>query len=507
MARSKFWIAGAAAAALAVAGVGLSALVLPQARAAAAKRPPNVIMILADDLGYADISAYKIDRFHTPNIDRIGMQGVRFTDGYASAPVCGPSRAGLQTGRYQERFGFEYNNGPAGRDLKEGYGVDTNEITFAQLMKGQGYHTGVVGKWHLGMQDKFYPTNRGYDEFVGFLPGQTSYMNPDLPGVHKISGNSSGNEDALAGQKPDAAFYRNKLAQIVEGPERTVVHNEDQYLTDYLGDRDAEFIKRNAATGKPYFLYAAFNAVHEPLMVSQKYYDRFPQMKNEQQRIYAAMVAALDDNVGKIVDAVEASGQADNTIIVFASDNGCAAYVPGLCSCEPLRGGKLTHYEGGTRVPFMMRWPGRIKAGTVYRQVVSLLDVLPTSVAAAGGKLPTDRIYDGVDIMPFITGQKQGAPHDMLVWRRRPLVSIRKGDWKLWESVNDETGTYGEYKLLFNLKTDLNESTNLAASHPEKVKELEGLIHEWAKDMTGPKWPSRPAVKYDVCGTPFVVPI
>lgn len=504
---TRFGVAGLLAAGLALAVAGLSVVVLPRASAAPAKPAPNIIMILADDLGYADISAYKIDRFQTPNIDRIGMQGVRFTDGYAAAPVCGPSRAGLQTGRYQERFGFEYNNGPARRDLQEGYGVDTNEITLAQLLKAQGYHTGIVGKWHLGMQEKFYPTNRGYDEFVGFLPGQTSYMNPDAPGVHKAAPSSAGNEDALASQKGDAVFRRNALAQILEGPQHKVVHNEDQYLTDYFGDRDAEFIRRNAAAGKPFFLYAAFNAVHEPLMVSQKYYDRFPQMKNEQQRIYAAMVAALDDNVGKIVDAVEASGQAQNTIIVFASDNGCAAYIPGLCSCEPLRGGKLSHYEGGTRVPFMMRWSGHIRPGSVYRQVVSLLDVLPTSVAAAGGKLPTDRVYDGVDIMPFITGRQQGEPHDMLVWRRRPLVSIRKGDWKLWESVNDETGKYGEYKLLFNLKSDLNETTNLAASHPEKVQELEGLIHQWAKDMIDPKWPSRPPVKYDVCGTPFVVPI
>ncbi|HEY3950946.1 sulfatase-like hydrolase/transferase [Phenylobacterium sp.] len=509
MRRSKLWFTGLFAGVLATAGVCLAGLALPQARAFAqpAKRPPNIIMILADDLGYADISAYKIDRFHTPNIDRIGMQGVRFTDGYASAPVCGPSRAGLQTGRYQERFGFEYNNGPAARDLKDGYGVDTNEITLAQLLKKQGYHTGLVGKWHLGMQDKFYPTNRGYDEFVGFLPGQTSYMDPDALGLHKILPGGDGNADAPAGQKAEAVFRRNQLAQIYEGPEKKVVHNEDQYLTDYFAARDVDYIKRASASGKPYFLYAAFNAVHEPFMVTQKYYDRFPQIKNEQQRIYAAMVASLDDAVGQILDAVQASGQADNTIVVFASDNGCAAYVPGLCSCEPLRGGKLSHYEGGTRVPFMMRWPGHIQPGLVYRNVVSLMDVLPTSVAVAGGKLPTDRVYDGVDIMPFITGRRTGEPHDMLVWRRRPLVSIRKGDWKLWESVDDKTGVYGEYKLLFNLKTDLNESTNLADKHPEKVKELEGLIHQWAKDMTDPKWPSRPAVKYNVCGTPFVVPI
>jgi arylsulfatase A-like enzyme len=484
------------------------------ASAASAKTQPNVIVILADDLGYADISAYKINRFNTPNIDRIGMQGVRFTDGYASAPVCGPSRAGLQTGRYQERFGFEYNNGPAGRDFREGYGLDVNEVTLGQLMKAQNYHTGVFGKWHLGSQDKFYPTNRGYDEFIGFLPGQTSYMDPDLPNVVLSTPDSPGNVDGpgdgaakVQGKTHPKAFYRSKFEQIYDGPNHTVVHNEDQYLTDYLGDKDADFIQRNAHGGKPYFLYAAFNAVHEPLMVTRKYYDRFPNIKNKTQRVYAAMVASLDENVGKILDAVDKSGQADNTIIYFASDNGCASYVPGLCSCDPLRGGKLSHYEGGTRVPFMMRWPSHIKPGQVYRQVVSLLDILPTSVAAAGGQLPKDRVYDGVDIMPYIAQGRRGTPHDMLLWRRRPLISIRKGDWKLWESVNDETGKYGEYKLLFNLKNDLHEDTNLADKYPDKVKELEGLIHEWSKDMTDAKWPSRPPVTFSVCGTPFTLPI
>jgi len=193
--------------------------------------------------------------------------------------------------------------------------------------------------------------------------------------------------------------------------------------------------------------------------------------------------------------------------VIFASDNGCAAYRPGLCSCEPLRGGKLSHYEGGTRVPFMMRWPGHIPSGLVYREVVSLLDVLPTAVSAAGASLPPDRIYDGVDIMPYLAGRKTGAPHDMLVWRRRPLVSIRKGDWKLWESVNDTTGQFGEYKLLFNLRKDSNETTNVASRHPEKVRELEALIRQWSKDMTDPRWPSRPPVQYQVCGTPFRLPI
>ncbi|UWZ82824.1 sulfatase family protein [Occallatibacter riparius] len=481
---------------------------------------PNIIVILADDLGYADISAYKIDRFHTPNIDRIGLQGVRFTDGYATAPVCGPSRASLMTGRYQERFGFEFNPESTEATLGQGPGLAVGEITIAQLLRSAGYHTGLIGKWHLGSQDQFYPTNRGFDEFVGFLPGQTAYMDPKQPGLHASVG-SIGDAALTSRTQPtieDAdqerrmnkvagLFVRRPTNEIIEGPDRHVIHNESEYLTDYFGKRATEYIQHNAKSGKPYFLYLAFNAVHAPHMVTSQYYDRFPQIQDHQMRVYAAMVAALDDNVGRVLDAVDATGQANNTIIYFASDNGCAAYFPGLCSCTPLRGGKLSHFEGGTRVPFMMRWAGHIHSGSVYRDVVSLLDVLPTSVNAAGGTLPADRIYDGVDLMPYLMGRKTGSPHDMLAWRRLPLFSIRQGDWKLWESVDDKTGKYGEYKLLFNVKEDLDETTNLADKYPQRVRQLEGLAHQWAKEMTDPKWPTRKTVTYNVCGTPFTLPI
>lgn len=506
-----------------IATIGFSVylrLAARQAQTVAAASRPNIIVILADDLGYADVSAYNIGRFQTPNIDRIGTQGVRFTDSYATAPVCGPSRAGLMTGRYQERFGFEYNNGGAQRDLVQGLGLAVGEVTIGELMKDARYHTGMIGKWHLGSQEQFYPMNRGFDEFVGFLPGETSYIDPKQPGVH-VSFGPLGDE-AINNQKPSpvddvdldrgmntiaGTFSRGPLNQIIEGADHHIVHNEDEYLTDYFGDRATDYIQRNSKTGSPYFLYLAFNAVHSPHMVTAKYYDRFPQIEDHQMRVYAAMIAALDEQIGRVLDAVDASGEASNTLIYFASDNGCAAYFPGLCSCTPLRGGKLSHYEGGVRVPFMMRWPGHIKPGLVYREAVSLLDLLPTSVAAAEGRLPTDRVFDGVDLMPYLTREKTGSPHDMLAWRRLPLFSIRQGDWKLWESVNDKTGVYGEYKLLFNLRHDLNEATNLADTNPQKVRELEQLAREWAKMMIDPKWPSKKPTTYDVCGIPFTLPI
>ena len=471
----------------------------------AVQRRPNIIVILADDLGYADISTYPGGRFPTPHIDALAKRGVLFTDGYATAPVCAPSRAGLLTGRYQERFGFEYNNGPARRDLRQGLGLSTGEITIAQLLKQSGYHTGAIGKWHLGSQEAFYPTQRGFDEFVGFLPGATSYIDPKVPGVQTAPGplGEDAPDPSLTGE---ATFSRPALGQIVEGPQHTVVHNETEYLTDYFAERASTFIQRNTHAEAPYFLYVAFNAVHSPHMVTKKYYDRFADIKDQRLRVYAAMVSALDDAVGKIMDSVSASGQDDNTMIYFASDNGCAGYFPGLCTCAPLRGGKLSYYEGGTRVPFMLSWPGHIKAGSVYREPVSLLDVVPTSVAAAGGKLPADRVYDGADLLPVLAGKETESPHDVLFWRREPLLAIRKDNWKLWESA-DTTGDYGHYQLLFDLAADPDETTDLAASHPAKVKELDALVRQWSQEMSEPKWTSRPPVTFDVCGKTFKLPI
>ncbi len=453
---------------------------------------PNVIVIMADDLGYADISAYGVKRIATPNIDRIGNEGVKFTDAYAAAPVCAPSRAALQTGRYPGRYGFEYNNGPPARDVAENLGLDRGEITIAQGLKTAGYHTGLVGKWHLGSNDEFYPTNRGYDEFVGFLPGATAYIDSNLPHVRYIDPPGV----SLSAMRP-----RGEHSQVIEGPDRKVVHNENEYLTEYFGRRAVEYIERNARADAPYFLYLAFNAPHDPLVVTQKYYDRFPHIAAEENRIYAAMIAALDDAIGTVLDAVDRSGEADDTVVYFMSDNGCAAYIGGICACEPLRGGKLSHYEGGMRVPFMVRWPARIRSGQVNRTVVSTMDVFPTSLIAAGGQLPDDRVYDGVDLMPFLSGQRSGDPHRELMWRRSPLVSIRSGDWKLWKSVD------GAYTMLFDLSADPNESNNLAESEPARVRELEAAIERWSKDLKDPSWPSRPPRTYSVCGTPFVLPI
>lgn len=520
-------LAGDPAGDLPVAAAGAMPPAVSDSRRDAAARP-NVILILADDLGYADISTYPGGRFPTPNIDSIARDGALFTDGYATAPVCGPSRAGLLTGRYQQRFGFEYNNGPARRDVAKGLGLATGEVTLAQLLQRAGYYTGMIGKWHLGSAPRFYPMNRGFDEFVGFLPGESSYIDPRLPDVHMSYGpigdgrirealahsaaerkiDTSGDADyGKKAARVDRYFSRGPLNQIIEGPQRQVVHNDHEYLTDYFGDRAASFVREHGKSGRPYFLYLAFNAPHGPHMVTAKYYGRFPQIKNHQERVYAAMIAALDDNVGKVLEAVRASGQADHTLIVFAADNGCAAYFPGLCSCWPLRGGKLSYYEGGIRVPFMMSWPGHIPQGLDYGHMVSLLDVVPTAVAAARGTLPTDRVYDGVDLTPYLTGHKTGDPHEMLAWRALPLEAIREGDWKLWESSGGENDRYGKYQLLFDLGDDLNETHDLAGSDPQQVRRLASQLGHWSGEMIAPKWPTKHPTTYDVCGKSFTLPI
>jgi arylsulfatase A-like enzyme len=464
------------------------ALALLASAAAAADRP-NVVVILADDMGYADVSAYRAGRIPTPNIDGLAAGGVRFTDGYVAAPVCSPSRAALMTGRYQQRFGFEFNNGPAERDVRQNLGLPKGEIPLAAALKPAGYRTALVGKWHLGSNPDFYPTNRGFDEFFGILTGATLYIDPTLPGVHTFV-------------RPGAARGAERGApnEVFTGADRQVVDNFDRYLTDEFADKAVDFIQRTAKK-EPFFLYLAFNAPHDPLQVTQKYYDRFPHIENEMQRIYAGMVSAVDDGVGRVLEALEAAGVADDTLVVFLTDNGCAAYYPELCACEPMRGGKLTHFEGGTRVPFITRWSGRFPAGKVYEHPVSSLDIFPTALAAAGVPLPSDRVYDGVDLAPYVTGTNTAEPHSTLYWWRSPMRSVRSGDWKLWVSEQ------GDVKLLYDLGSDPNERQNLYDQRPDKVKELTALLDEWHADKVPPAWPSRPHTRYEACEASFELPI
>lgn len=301
-------------------------------------RKPNVVFILGDDLGYCDISMYGCQDIPTPNIDSIGKNGVRFTSGYVAAPVCSPSRAALMTGRYQQRFGFEFNVGPLQRAItNKDMGLPLTEITLAQVMKQAGYATGMVGKWHLGLNPSYRPTERGFDEYFGFLFGANLYATPKTPNVTTRTATAGGgsSEGTRTAQNP---IYRN-----------TTPVDEDEYLTDAFAREAVAYIDRHQK--EPFFLYAPFNAPHEPFQATQKYLDRFPDVKDERRRVYMAMVSALDDGVGAILKKLRDTGLERDTLVVFLSDNGCATYTGACTNGEnaAVRKGQWKLFKGGTR--------------------------------------------------------------------------------------------------------------------------------------------------------------
>jgi len=406
-----------------------------------AQSKPNLILIIADDLGYAGISAQGCD-IPTPHIDSIARSGVRFTNGYVSCPVCSPTRAGIITGRYQQRFGHEFNPGPAG-EADTVFGLSTDEAALPERLKKLGYATGMVGKWHLGYRRDSLPLQRGFDEFFGFPGGAHSYVADDRQGNPVMRGNDPVKESG--------------------------------YLTDAFAREAVAFIKKNK--DRPYYLYLPFNAVHAPMEALNNYKARFPKITDELRLIHAGMLSAMDDAVGAVLKTVRDAGQESNTLIVFISDNGGPTQQT-TSSNKPLRGVKGQVYDGGIRVPYMMQWNGKIRAGAVYDQPVIALDIHPTFVTAAGGSLPPN--LDGVDLMPYVTGKNRDAPHSALYWRFGQQWAIRMGDWKLLGQGGDPE--------LYNLRNDIGESRNLASSEPGKLKELQSAWQSWSAQMQPPKW-------------------
>ena len=454
-------------------------------------RPPNIIVILADDLGYADISTYG-DRVSTPNIDRIGREGAIFEQGYVTTPVCAPSRAALTTGRYQQRYGFEYN----ARESTEvpDVGLIAGELTIADHLKRAGYATGLVGKWHLGFKDEHYPTQRGFDEFFGHISGGTRYVNVLSEGVLSMADTPDLRTTGVLvrGTEPLSPPNRTRGNRIVEGPDKTV-REVAEYMTDVFGEKSVDFIRRHK--DKPFFLYSAFNAPHSPFQVTQKYYDRFPDEENELLRIYFGMISALDDAVGRILETLDEHGLVENTLVAFLADNGCAGYFAGLCSCEPLSGGKGTYYEGGVRVPFLMRWPQAIEAGSRVTIPVSTLDILPTAIAASGQAAPADLTLDGRNLLPLFEEDGGEVQHDRLVWRNYPSIAVRRGDMKLIKPHLDEP-----LGFLYDLSEDAREQNDLAGERPEVIESLEEELEDWGLITTEPLWGHRPPVAYSICG-------
>ncbi|HEY1686725.1 MAG TPA: sulfatase [Tepidisphaeraceae bacterium] len=430
----------------------LTALATGANFAFAAKTPrPNVIIILADDLGYADIGVQGIEKdVLTPNIDSIAHDGVRFTQGYVSCPVCSPSRAGILTGRYQERFGHEWNPLP-GYDMK--FGLSRDQTTIANEFKRIGYATGALGKWHEGNTSGYYPTQRGFDEFFGFWGGMHGYLNMRTPA--KQGWNCI--------RRGDDPYY------------------EKDYLTDAISREAVSFIDRHA--DQPFFLYCAYNAVHVPQQSPKKYLDRFADVQDHKRKWMLAMLSAEDDGVGKILDELRAKKLDGNTLVVFLSDNGGPTSEDGSRN-TPLRGFKGQVWEGGIRVPFMARWPGHIPAGrTIDRPVVSL-DLFPTTLAAAGAKPKDGLKLDGRNILPLMEGKSDKGVHPILYWRFEPQWAIRDGDYKL------ETARDGITRL-YNLKEDVSERNDLMSSNPKIAKKLHAEFDAWNTQLMAPKWPGR----------------
>ena len=427
--------------------------------------PPNIVVILADDLGYHDVSFNGCADFTTPNIDSLVANGVRCSNGYVTHPFCSPSRAALLTGRYQQRFGHE--NQPGGDASNPRNGIPQQELLLPQIVKPAGYICGLVGKWHLGEAPNFNPTQRGFDEFFGFLGGQSNYYNAALlRGTTKIT--------------------------------------EKSYLTDAFTREAVSFINRHAT--QPFFLYLAYNAVHAPYDTPPSVYmNRVANIANNSRRVYAAMTIALDDGVGQVLQALRSQNLLDNTLIFFLSDNG--APLNSFQSNYPLRGYKLNVLEGGIRVPFVVQWPARLPAPGVYDPPVSSLDIVATIASATGTQLPNDRVYDGLDLMPYLAGS-QVSPQRTLFWRWFGLgkdgppcnpgsvnFSVGSPDtiWAVRSGSLKLVAARGSLTKLYNLQNDIGETQDLALVQPADVDTLKSLYDQWNSQTIPPLWVSNDA--------------
>lgn len=458
----------------------LSASSQADAQKAAPPRKPNVIVILVDDLGWPDVSTYGRDAVPTPHIDSIAASGVAFTSGYVVASVCAVSRAGLLTGRTPQRFGFEYNISDDDKDERENYGLPVNEQTIAGRLKALGYSTGAVGKWHQGFAPQFYPTRRGFDEFYGFLSGETLHADVDTPGI------------VTTPVKNDKTMERKATWQTVTGPEATPVDNGKVYLTDDFTNKAVDFIGRHAQQDNPFFLYLAYLAPHWPMQVPQSYYDRFADIEDPIRRTYVAMIAALDDGIGRVLQELDEQGVRNDTMVVFLSDNGCPVQF-GFCDCShPLGAGKFTYVEGGTRVPFMMSWPNGMKPRGMVDVPVSALDVLPTVLRAASPDKPLPEL-EGRDLVATAMGESE--PGRVLVWGQDPVFAVRDGKWKLWKSL-DQSKT-----RLFDLQADPGETRDLSASQPQLTARLEQELAKWRANNAPALWPRRMTASVRMCTT------
>ena len=421
------------------------------------KDKPNLIVIMTDDMGYADVGFNGCKDIPTPNIDSIAYNGAHIVNGYVSFPVCGPSRAGFITGRYQDRFGFTTN--PTIDPTNDIAGLPLDEKTIAEVLHKEGYKSAIVGKWHLGTHPNFHPLKRGFDYFYGFLSGGHNYFMNQLT------------IENLENVKSKWAWYKTKLRE-----NHKTLEFEDyktDYLTDELSEAGLRFINKQAENNQSFFLFLAYNAPHTPMHATEKYLSRFPDIEDKKRKTYAAMVSAVDDGIGLVLEALKENGQIENTIIVFLSDNGGAHN--NASQNTPLRGTKGSVYEGGLRVPFAMQWKGVIPANTSYEESVSSLDIMASIVDILDIKTNPKKPLDGVNIIPYLTGKKKGAPHEYLFWRKweQNAMAAINADYKLLKvKKNAETEFY-------NLKKDVSEKENIKGSNSKKVQEIQKEWDKW----------------------------
>ena len=427
---------------------------------------PNILVIMADDLGYADIGVHGGREVRTPNIDALAASGVRCTSGYVTAPYCSPSRAGFLTGRHQTRFGHEFNPHAGDESV---LGLPLSERTIADRLRSAGYATGLIGKWHQGFNAPRHPLSRGFDEFFGFLVGGHNYQ------LHAKAAPKFGSAHS------HDMIYRGRELQRLEG-----------HATDLFTDEAVRFMRRDP--GRPWFLYLAFNAVHTPLEIAERWRERLPaSVTDPARRGYLALLLGLDESIGRVTAHLRSTGQEKETLVFFLSDNGGSgrkgffAYNTGVN--VPLRGDKGQMLEGGIRVPFLVSWPGRLPAGATFDHPVSALDILPTSLAAAGQVRPDG--LDGADLLPCLSGARREPPHPALFWRFGPQRALRRGNWKLVDWRDFEAKTNSGWQL-FDLEKDIGETTDLASRHPELVAEMSGEWTRWNAGNRDPLWSGTP---------------
>lgn len=422
---------------------------------AAETTPPNIVLLFSDDAGYADFGFHGSTSFPTPHLDALAARGVIFEQLYVTAAVCGPSRAGLHTGQYQQRFGFEENNVPGLMDpaglTGDDMGLPLSLPTMADHLKSRGYRTALFGKWHMGNADRYHPLKRGFDEFYGFRDGARSFF---------------AYEDGDA-MRPSQRMERG----FGEYAEPT------GYLTDVLAAETCDFIERHQ--NQPFFAFVSFNAVHTPMEPDPQFADMFPELEGKRRKL-AQMNWSLDLACGRIVQKLRDLGLEDNTLIIFTNDNGGPTDA-NRSNNYPLSGTKANHLEGGIRVPGIMVWPGQIEAGTRYPHPTSTLDFLPTFMAAAKPGTSARPEWDGVDLMPHLTGQDSSRPHRALFWKKENRGVIRRGDWKLIRYPDRPAE-------LYHIPRDPAEQHNLAADHPELVRELFSELFAWEGELKRPLW-------------------